>query len=172
MVSLKQKAQSGFTIVELLIVIVIIGILAGLVVTQFINANQSARDSERKTDINSIANQLEAYYARAGGYPALAQLNTAAWRQGNSVSAGDSAKAFGDPQGTTTVLANGAAARVYSYIPSPAGCQTLTDDAGDPDDTATTPCEKYVLTAVLENVNDKQGTLVGAVRHYIKNDGK
>ena len=59
MVSLKQK-QSGFTLVEILIVIVIIGILAGLVITQILGANAKARDTERKTDINSIVNQLEA----------------------------------------------------------------------------------------------------------------
>ena len=58
MVSLKQR-QSGFTIVELLIVIVIIGILATLVIVTFSGVQQKARDSERKTDINAIAGQLE-----------------------------------------------------------------------------------------------------------------
>ena len=65
MVSLKQR-QSGFTIVELLIVIVIIGILATLVIVTFSGVQQKARDSERKTDINAIAGQLEAGYANKG----------------------------------------------------------------------------------------------------------
>ncbi|HAC56024.1 TPA: type II secretion system protein GspG, partial [Candidatus Saccharibacteria bacterium] len=80
MVSLKQR-QSGFTIVELLIVIVIIGILATLVIVTFSGVQQRARDSERKTDINAIAGQLEAAYAKTGTYPALAGLLDATTRE-------------------------------------------------------------------------------------------
>jgi prepilin-type N-terminal cleavage/methylation domain-containing protein len=50
MISLKNKASKGFTIVELLIVIVVIGILAALVVTTYNGIQQKARDTERKTD--------------------------------------------------------------------------------------------------------------------------
>src|SRR5690349_1798690 len=67
--------HSGFTIVELLIVIVIIGILATLVIVTFSGVQQKARDSERKTDINAIAGQLEGSYAINGSYPTLAGLN-------------------------------------------------------------------------------------------------
>jgi prepilin-type N-terminal cleavage/methylation domain-containing protein len=65
----KVKNQSGFTIVELLIVIVVIGILAALVLNTFQGVQARARDTERKTDINSISTQLEAYYADYGYYP-------------------------------------------------------------------------------------------------------
>lgn len=64
-----RKRQSGFTIVELLIVIIIIGILATLVIVQFTNQQKKARDTQRKTDINAISSQLEAYYAENGAYP-------------------------------------------------------------------------------------------------------
>jgi len=74
MVSLKQKRQSGFTIVELLIVIIIIGILAGLVITQVLGRKTNrTRDTDRKNDINSVATQLEAYFAKTGGYPTNAK---------------------------------------------------------------------------------------------------
>lgn len=63
------RKQSGFTIVELLIVIVVIGILAALVLNTFQGVQARARDTERRTDINSIATQLEAYYADYGHYP-------------------------------------------------------------------------------------------------------
>ncbi|HEX9679565.1 MAG TPA: type II secretion system protein [Candidatus Saccharimonadales bacterium] len=68
---LKQfsKKQAGFTIVELLIVIVVIGILAALVLNTFQGVQARARDTERRTDLNSIATQLEAYYADFGHYP-------------------------------------------------------------------------------------------------------
>lgn len=64
-----NKKQSGFTIVELLIVIVVIGILAALVLNTFQGVQARARDTERRTDVNSIATQLEAYYADFGHYP-------------------------------------------------------------------------------------------------------
>lgn len=65
----KLKNQSGFTIVELLIVIVVIGILAALVLNTFQGVQARARDTERKTDLVSISTQLEAYYADFGHYP-------------------------------------------------------------------------------------------------------
>lgn len=157
MVSLKQKRQSGFTIVELLIVIVIIGILAGLVVTQILGATAKARDSERTTDLNQIANQLEAYYARNGSYPALDELNTQEWRTGNEISAGDGAKSFADPSTTGTPTLSGTAPTnavgAYSYVPLPetgTTCTTMTNNSGTTATGTLTPCTKYTLTAYLE----------------------
>jgi len=178
MVSLKQKSQSGFTIVELLIVIVIIGILAGLVVTQFVNANQSARDSERKTDLNSLASQLEVYNGRAGGYPTLANMNDPAWRKANELSAGDNGKAMIDPQGASvTDLQAAPTKQRYSYQPldsTGANCTSgMTDVTGEAVDPApASPCTNYTLTAYLENKNDKSGVASGTDWVYVKKDGK
>lgn len=69
MLNLVNKKQTGFTIVELLIVIIVIGILAALVLNTFQGVQARARDTERRTDVNSIATQLEAYYADFGHYP-------------------------------------------------------------------------------------------------------
>lgn len=161
MVSLKQKRQSGFTIVELLIVIVIIGILAGLVVTQILGATAKARDSERTTDLNQIANQLEAYYARTGGYPTSANLGNLTWRTNNEVSMGDSAKSMYDPSipapstvvadytfGTTTTGMTAVGA--YNYVPTPASCVSPTDAAAPPIANTGTFCTGYTLATYLE----------------------
>ena len=48
------RKESGFTIIELLIVIAIIGILATLVLTNFQGAQAKGRDTVRKNDINSL----------------------------------------------------------------------------------------------------------------------
>lgn len=153
MVSLKQKKQSGFTIVELLIVIVIIGILAGLVVTQILGATAKARDTERKTDLDQIANQLEAYYAKNGFYPTLANINSATWRTGNQFAVGDGAKSLADPSNAaTTTLAATAADSVgdaYGYVPT-TSCTAGTNDSGVAI-TSTTPCVAYTLSAYLES---------------------
>ncbi len=139
MVSLKQR-QSGFTIVELLIVIVIIGILATLVIVTFSGVQQRARDSERKTDINAIAGQLEAAYAKSGVYPTLTEVNdgtaTTGWRAVNEFRL--DLKAFADPTNPNTqTLAAAPAGGSYAYVPTPTGC-------------ASGACTGYSLTATLE----------------------
>lgn len=63
------RKQSGFTIIELLIVIAIIGILATLVLTNFQGAQAKGRDTVRQNDINAMYQKLEEYYNENGGYP-------------------------------------------------------------------------------------------------------
>lgn len=147
MVSLKQR-QSGFTIVELLIVIVIIGILATLVIVTFSGVQQKARDSERKTDINALAGQLEAAYANTGYYPGLAGFNDAATR--SSLEIRIDTKAFADPKnkgdevllGGPTATTTGTADYRYHYVTT--GC-TGTGTAEQ--------CTGYTLSTYLEGTD-------------------
>lgn len=69
---LKQiiKKQSGFTLLELLIVIVIIGILALLIIPNITSAPKKARDTQRKTDLKAIQKGLEEYFVSNNVYPA------------------------------------------------------------------------------------------------------
>lgn len=69
MLKLQKKLQAGFTIIELLIVIAIIGILATLVLTNFQGAQAKGRDTVRKNDINSVYQKLEEFYNENGSYP-------------------------------------------------------------------------------------------------------
>ena len=82
MISLKKRTQ-GFTIVELLIVIVVIGILALLVITTYSGIQAKARDSKRQSDVGALQTQLEAYYSNFSAYPTMAHLNTEAWVTAN-----------------------------------------------------------------------------------------
>lgn len=64
-----NKKAYGFTIVELLIVIVVIGILAAISIVAYNNVQQKARDSQRAQDIRTIAKALEMYYTDYGEFP-------------------------------------------------------------------------------------------------------
>ena len=138
MVSLKNK-QKGFTIVELLIVIVVIGILAALVVTTFSGIQQKARDKERQTDIGALHSQLEAYYAQNGSYPAMSDINdnsNPSWRSTNMK--GLDPEALKDPKGTNPpALAAAPTDSTYGYAALPANCTSAT-------------CTSYTLTANKE----------------------
>ena len=57
----KMKAKSGFTLVEILIVVVILGILAAIVIPQFTEASTEAKTSSLCTDLQSMRSQIELY---------------------------------------------------------------------------------------------------------------
>jgi type II secretion system protein G len=61
--------QQGFTIVELIIVIVVIGILAAITVVGYRGSQDRARDAARQNSLTDIRNALEAYRAETGNYP-------------------------------------------------------------------------------------------------------
>ena len=56
-----MKAKSGFTLVEILIVVVILGILAAIVIPQFTEASTEAKTSSLVTDLQSMRSQIELY---------------------------------------------------------------------------------------------------------------
>lgn len=81
-----QKQTDGFTIVELLIVVVVIAILAAITIVAFNGIQAKARDSKRASETRAIVQALEMYVADNGSYPSvgtdnigypLTRLNTA-----------------------------------------------------------------------------------------------
>ncbi|MCY1366278.1 type II secretion system protein G [compost metagenome] len=65
----KQKQQFGFTIVELLVVIVVIGILAAITVVSYNGIQNRGYDTAVQSDLKNIAKQLELYNAEKSVYP-------------------------------------------------------------------------------------------------------
>lgn len=57
----KMRAKSGFTLVEILIVVVILGILAAVVIPQFTEASTEAKTSSLCTDLQTVRSQIELY---------------------------------------------------------------------------------------------------------------
>lgn len=62
-----MKAKSGFTLVEILIVVVILGILAAIVVPQFTDASTSAKEASLRSNLQTMRSQLELYKAQHSG---------------------------------------------------------------------------------------------------------
>lgn len=71
-----KSKQHGFTIVELLIVIVVIGVLAAIVVVAYNGITASAKLSKVRQDISQLNKQVLAYYARNGQYPSTSATMT------------------------------------------------------------------------------------------------
>lgn len=76
-----QKKSSGFTLIELMVVVAIISILASVGIAVYSGAQKKARDSKRQQEIIEIQKAIEQYYAIKSIYPDniydAAQINNA-----------------------------------------------------------------------------------------------
>ena len=64
-----EEKEEGFTLIELLVVIIIIGILAAIAIPVFLNQRKKGYDASIKSDLRTIANELESYNTDGNGYP-------------------------------------------------------------------------------------------------------
>lgn len=139
-----KKAQRGFTIIELLIVIAIIAILAGLVLNNFQGAQAKARDTQRVTDVNNMHSKLEEYYNENSAYPSTIVAADLPGIDAESLNDPDGAAVVANAAVADATAANAVAApdttQEYLYIPYPTGC---TDD-----------CTGYVLKTYIERPAD------------------
>src|SRR4051794_34631569 len=81
----RRRSASGFTLVEILIVVIILGILAAIVIPQFTSASQDARKNSLTSQLQTLRSQLELYKLQhldslpstlVGGAPAWTQLTS------------------------------------------------------------------------------------------------
>lgn len=128
--------EIGFTLIELMVVISIIGILSGFIMANYIGVQQRARDAQRKSDLLNMRAALEIYRADQGAYPATLK------------NCGPGNISFGFPAAsnpcTTTYM------RQVPNDPKNTGQFIYTYSTSAPCDTG------YCIIACLENVNDGQ----------------
>ena len=74
----RRGLQAGFTLVELLIVVIILGILAAIVVPQFTTTSDDAKVSAIAQNLSSMRSAIEIYRAQHGKYPGATVTNAGA----------------------------------------------------------------------------------------------
>lgn len=147
---IRKQNDHGFTVIELLVVIIVLCILSMFVALAYSGVQAKNRNVERHKEIDTLKSQLEAYYAESNIYPTLSDINNPSWREQNlkKVTAGT----VEDPSwkdtitactnGGKAVLANTPAAKCYSY--------QVTGSDGNSCNNSTNICAHYTLTATLE----------------------
>ena len=122
-----MKSSRGFTVIELLIVIVLVAVASIIFFVQKNHVEIAARDENRKTSINAMYYSLEeVYFAKKSSYPRT--INT-------EVLPSVDPSLFKDPNGVKI----GESSSDFRY--EPLNCQA---DA----------CKSYVLRSMLENEDD------------------
>lgn len=134
----KTLYKSGFTLIELLVVVAIIGILTGIVMSNFTSAKSKARDAKRISDISNIQLALEQVFDKCNAYPT------------NIMSLTDTI--IVDAIGTPCKSADGSITYTLGYfmsvIPTDFGTSYLYYVSS-----GSAPYIDYVLKASLENYN-------------------
>jgi type II secretory pathway pseudopilin PulG len=137
-----MKQQSGFTVIEIIFVVLLLGLASVIFFIQKNNIEVTARDTQRKTAINAMYYGLEeVYYKEHKSYPrvldekALPSIDSALFSDPNGIKLGQ----------TTVTIDDQDYAVESNYRYEPTDC---TEDA----------CKSYTLRSTLENEADFEKT--------------
>lgn len=125
-----KPSHKGFTLVELLVVVAILGVLSSIVLVSLSTANTRGKDGAVQANLDSLRTQAQLYYNESGGYGSNASLvndtgdcatNTtgtvfADARARRQIAAANLANGGGSV--TCNVAAGGAGYAVYAQLPS------------------------------------------------------
>lgn len=143
----KRTSNSGFTIVELLIVIVVIGILAAITIVAFNGIQQRGRDTQRVHNITTIKKSLELFHAENSFYPTSNQIQDATFRRDTLKLPDDVARATNSSSTIGYCWSTNPSQFCYvSYPPASSTNTNCTGSAPNPD----TECIRYTLSYRLE----------------------
>lgn len=134
-----KPKQAGFTTIEIVFLLVVIGVLSWLILATRQSINQKQDNNERQQDINELRLALETYYSEHSKYPTLVQMNDSIWR-GRNLRHFDR-ESLRDPASIAYKLTGKPTPKMYAYVPVSASGRACDD--------IKVICTQYTLTATL-----------------------
>ena len=137
----RLNGEEGFTLVELLVVILIIGILAAIAIPSFLNQKGKGEDAAAKSSAREAATAVETFYTDNASYnatgaqlraiePTLPQDGTAATSAASATDAGKMTVTGADANGYTIRVWSKPSGRMYQITKGPSGVARTCDPAG------------------------------------------
>ncbi len=99
-----NTARKGFTLIEMLIVVAVIGVLASLVLVGLGPVQRQGRDARRIQDVRQVQTGLELYFVKHGNYPATKEWSLLA------------AELKGDGLGISNIPNDPSTGKTYVYV--------------------------------------------------------
>lgn len=90
----RQEAQKGFSIIEIIVVLAVIGLIGSMIFLQIESVRTKARDAEREQEIRVIKDALAIYVVNAKLYPVYTGLLTGADTVSSALIASDAIRAI------------------------------------------------------------------------------
>lgn len=82
-----SKSSKGFTLIELMIVVVILAVIAAIAMPSFLGQIRKARRSDAKQALFDVAAKLEQFYQDNKGYPTAANMDLLGYDDGDTIPA-------------------------------------------------------------------------------------
>ena len=161
----QPKGQKGFTLIELMIVVAIIGILAAIAIPNFLRYQAKSRQSEAKTNLGAVFVAETAYFSEQNRYGSFAEI-------GYALAGTTNRYTYRSPANGGAAASQGTAA---DRIPcgAPAGCTVQSDAAPAVPSLAALAPAGFTASAVADldsdttidgwSVNDVKGGLTAAL---------
>ncbi len=133
--------EKGFTLIELIVVMAILGILATVGLASFRSSQIKGRDAQRKNDLGQLQRALEAYFNDKGLYPLTADLPSAGAPWQDTLPSGGAGTLYikeipsdpTHPRYQYTYRSDGASYKIFAYLENQKdkdieSCSAVTDE--------------------------------------------
>lgn len=134
--------QNGYSAIELVLLGVIVIILASILLASYSGIRIRERNNTRISDIKTIQQNLEIFYARSGFYPSLDEMNTPSWTNANVKQIPKSDLIDPSSKVKTQLFTTKSTKTNFGY--------NVSSTTGASCDNKTVACSQYILSATLE----------------------
>jgi prepilin-type N-terminal cleavage/methylation domain-containing protein len=126
-----RRSQAGFTLIEMMVVLLVMAILLGIAIPTFLSSKAGAQDESTQSDLSNARISAKALYVNEGTYPVVADMVSGLNSQEPNLSFVKKAAAEGTNQISVNVSASGQQVVLVDYSAS-GTCWALSANQGDP----------------------------------------